>query len=633
MNYLISKTISIKIYRLTLLSYLSLLVLTACGSSDSSVILNESEQTFTISTLADSNGTITASSSVDSGKSTIVNITPDTGFAVLDVLVDGVSVGPVKFYEFINVTADHTVDVTFAVTNKNSTAENGLPVGIPAPSFGINETHEMYAGQFYDAGGFDYQDAGNGPYSHYIDKDDPNSTDINNDYGDLSIPRRTIPTTLAAGSVIEIHGTGYMAARTVGKYQYILTSQGTADLPVFVRGFSSARSVVITSAIKVVGEYMIIENLSFDQVGVQVPYDQNGVTAHAKYISIRNNEFAGSGKVGWGSVIQITTRNNDDLVENIVLYNNEIHHFGKHDHSDENDHHAVGVGKNARYIWMLNNHTHHNGGDSIQVRFYSSIPDLTPQYIYIGGNDMHDDAENAVDLKGCLDVIVSENKMHNYDGFAGVDNSGTPFVAHYDTPSSNYSKRVWVIANEVYDSLGGAFAVTSGPDEIYFVANKIYNIKNSAATAKAFISWSSKNQYIVNNTVVNSDSGVNYFSGNGDVRVTIENNIFSDLITDSYINLSNTAYATSSIVDNNLFYHPSLTPSVSGNDINTIYSSPLFNDLNSNDFTLNESSPALGSAKESTIYQKFFDLYGVNISVDANGDIRPPESSGNIGAY
>ncbi|MEW5765846.1 MAG: hypothetical protein AB1824_12815, partial [Acidobacteriota bacterium] len=40
--------------------------------------------------------------------------TPDSGFHVADVLVDGVSVGPVASYTFTNVQADHTIAASFA---------------------------------------------------------------------------------------------------------------------------------------------------------------------------------------------------------------------------------------------------------------------------------------------------------------------------------------------------------------------------------------------------------------------------------------------------------------------------------------------------------------------------------------
>ena len=41
-------------------------------------------------------------------------ITPDTGYGVLDVLVDGVSVGQETSYEFTDVQANHTIAASFA---------------------------------------------------------------------------------------------------------------------------------------------------------------------------------------------------------------------------------------------------------------------------------------------------------------------------------------------------------------------------------------------------------------------------------------------------------------------------------------------------------------------------------------
>jgi len=44
-------------------------------------------------------------------------ITPNTGYHIKDVLVDGVSVGAVSTYTFTNVAANHTIEATFADTN------------------------------------------------------------------------------------------------------------------------------------------------------------------------------------------------------------------------------------------------------------------------------------------------------------------------------------------------------------------------------------------------------------------------------------------------------------------------------------------------------------------------------------
>src|SRR4030095_14778333 len=69
------------------------------------------------------------------------------------------------------------------------------PVGIPKPDFGINETHKMYVGRTFNfgSGPQPYKDAGNGPYTHYIDNTSPAATDANNLFGTSSKPRRTFP--------------------------------------------------------------------------------------------------------------------------------------------------------------------------------------------------------------------------------------------------------------------------------------------------------------------------------------------------------------------------------------------------------------------------------------------------------
>ena len=52
-------------------------------------------------------------------------ITPDSGYEIADVLVDGTSVGAVSSYTFDKVTADHTIEVSFqAVSTGDSHTHN-----------------------------------------------------------------------------------------------------------------------------------------------------------------------------------------------------------------------------------------------------------------------------------------------------------------------------------------------------------------------------------------------------------------------------------------------------------------------------------------------------------------------------
>ena len=74
-----------------------------------------------ITASAGANGSISPSGAVivNEGTDKTFTITPNTGYAVADVLVDGGSVGAVTSYTFTNVTADHTIHATFtaAVTH------------------------------------------------------------------------------------------------------------------------------------------------------------------------------------------------------------------------------------------------------------------------------------------------------------------------------------------------------------------------------------------------------------------------------------------------------------------------------------------------------------------------------------
>ena len=73
---------------------------------------------YTITATAGSGGSITPSGNVTvlHGDSQTFTITPASGYRISDVVVDGASVGAVSTYTFDNVTANHTISVTFQST-------------------------------------------------------------------------------------------------------------------------------------------------------------------------------------------------------------------------------------------------------------------------------------------------------------------------------------------------------------------------------------------------------------------------------------------------------------------------------------------------------------------------------------
>lgn len=499
------------------------------------------------------------------------------------------------------------------------------PIGVPAPEFGIDETHLMYQSSQFDFGSGleNYKDAGNGPYTHYVD--DSGDCSDSQEYGTESNPRCNIPTDLEAGSVVEIHGGPY-STRMSGKNQYIMDVAGTLSKPIFIRGVST--KPVIQAGFNIRGEYVIIENLYFDNYGMQIPYYQNGVHYHAKYVSVRNCELAGDGQPGGGSVISVSTGNHSDPVENIVLYNNEIHHFGKYDHTSQNDYHGVGVGANTKYIWLLDSHIHHNGGDSIQVNYYSSSPDLRAQYIYIAGNEMHGDMENAVDIKQALDVIISENQMYGYKGSSS--SAGSAVAIHYDP------ERVWVLNNEIYDSEIGL--ITTGSEDTYFIGNLIYNIHHAGggydpeSVYDAGVAIHARNAgtvNVVNNTIYNMDTGIS--TAVNDAVNLINNIIAGRTEPQAYdINYFDSTAQGSEMISNVVYQESGARINWSG-DYSVLEIDPLF--ISSSDLHLEDYSSAIDSGIPSDVYQTFYNSYGINIISDLDGTTRPQGLGWDLGAF
>ena len=79
--------------------------------------LSVTPTTYTITASAGTNGTISpaGTTTVSSGAGQAYTITPNTGYHVASVLVDGSPVGKVTSYTLSNVTANHTISATFAI--------------------------------------------------------------------------------------------------------------------------------------------------------------------------------------------------------------------------------------------------------------------------------------------------------------------------------------------------------------------------------------------------------------------------------------------------------------------------------------------------------------------------------------
>ncbi|HCE43232.1 MAG TPA: hypothetical protein DET40_06770 [Lentisphaeria bacterium] len=94
-------------------------------TADGTVTANFAESKYTITSSAGAGGAITPTSLVNYNASKVFTMTPIANYHVADVLVDFVSVGAVKTYNFANVKADHEISATFAINTNTVTFVEG----------------------------------------------------------------------------------------------------------------------------------------------------------------------------------------------------------------------------------------------------------------------------------------------------------------------------------------------------------------------------------------------------------------------------------------------------------------------------------------------------------------------------
>lgn len=102
---------------------------------------------FNVTASAGSNGGISPSGSMKAfaGAGQTLQITPDPHHHIADVLVNGVSVGPVSSYTLSNITSNYTIAAAFAIDTVNVTAStNGNGTISPSGSLMVNYGSDLF---------------------------------------------------------------------------------------------------------------------------------------------------------------------------------------------------------------------------------------------------------------------------------------------------------------------------------------------------------------------------------------------------------------------------------------------------------------------------------------------------------
>jgi len=106
--------------------------------------------TYTITASSGANGAVTptGSTTVNYGATPTYAITPNPGYHVADVLVNGTSVGAVTSYVFPSVNSDKTISATFAINTYTIAASSGAngvvtPAGTTTVNYGATPTYTI----------------------------------------------------------------------------------------------------------------------------------------------------------------------------------------------------------------------------------------------------------------------------------------------------------------------------------------------------------------------------------------------------------------------------------------------------------------------------------------------------------
>ena len=494
------------------------------------------------------------------------------------------------------------------------------PIGIPVPSFGINETYRMYDDPnarnesltYYpsDSGGF---------YTHYVDMKDPNATDdgVPSGYGTKAHPCTRIPYNLPSGSIVEVHN----EVRWSGPSGEVrIDGAGTASMPVFIRGVNMPR----TERSLEVGyygnaKYIIIEGMSFGNFRC---------------------DFYGT---DFGASAIVAYENNDRDIQNIVIYNNLIHDHGDWDYEGSEDHDKGGIfiQNRASNIWVLENTVYHCEGTGIGIgpqpqNFHVDDPEI-PHHIYIGRNLIYENYQTGLWSKTSRDAIFSQNVAWGHRANAGSSQGGG-IGFQYDP------KRLWLLFNRLYDNSLGVDTgdnYLGGSEEIYIIGNLIYNCTTEGRGGGTGggdgmqINGRQDVNVLLNNIYNCPNNGI--YNKYYPATLNIFNNIIArcptvvDFLTAAQTTPDKSTFdynlldGTGNIKWNTTYI--SIGAFIAGTDQgdNCIEADPMFVNPANGDFRLQDASPVNSmeeSPKVQVVIDRFRQLYGIDLREDIEGKER-----------
>jgi hypothetical protein len=477
---------------------------------------------------------------------------------------------------------------------------DGLPLGIPTPTFGWDHDLGVDATIYVDNTHPSCDDAGPGTAAAPL----------------CDLFRGGRSTTYEAGDVIHVLGGPYVVSG-----DYTLVMNGTETQPVLVVGQGP-------------------ERILFDGEGDRANFDWDGsygILSHLDFFHMTRHRVRGDHLVLEDVAVHNPPGSFIDfnpvvsvIGHDVLIHGSEIFHNRR---STDVDSHGIQASEGSFNVWILDNELYDNNGDSFQG--CHECFGTPPHHVYIGRNVMHEDRENAVDLKTIHDVVISENVMYGYGSSSTSGGDAVVIGSNgYDRSINQGPRRVWVLNNEIRDSSTGIRV--EGSEDVWLVGNALTSLQVGVQIDDKY----HRDIVVAGNTLqAVGDDGIRIY-GCQPETLTILNNIVAD-VADRHLELGGCSPPVVTL-ENNLLWGAELSVRVDGmqhRDLASLESTAfatmnLFADPGFEGATLvpSETSPAVNAgASLDSIYAAF--AYGPRIDRDRAGTPRPSGGAQDIGAY
>ena len=555
--------------------------------------------------------------------------------------------------------------LSFALTAGIATSVSAYepPIGIPDPGSSVYEwgnNHPIDAKA--PSKPSNWNSAVDGFY--YVDPDASGSTDSDNTNGYPGKARKTMPSTVPAGSYVQVKGS--FNSDTTIKYLC------TASQPCWLRGDDNDRPNLTTRLSIDDSSYVFVEHFNFHGgTGGAV-----NIVGESHHIVLRNSSLKDRLQPNGNSAgISILPGYNTSM-RSIVIYNNEFISLGDWTVAEDLDFHGVAPslwGRDStselKDLWILENNCKNLSGDCVQVNAGNwTDAHKYLHHVYIGKNTSFQNRQSGFWVKQASDVIISQNDAYGNKG-NGSSNAGAGIGYQYE------KNNLWIIYNNIHESVFGIRQSDTGSksldSNVYIIGNLIHDIAPSASNSTydpnnlwhqgvGIALWHGNlDRYIVDNTIHNVGDGiVAMFNG----YVEISGNIINDVRNNPdgfMISSEHPARNGQSAYDHNLFFDddainfrtwaPNKSVVTSGlsslkSNVNAVTSNkrlissngtcescksgdPQFVNADSNNFNLQSTSPAIAANTKHGAYDAFKARYGIDIYVDYNGNQRSINNS------